>query len=88
MNDALALAALKRCRVNIRAAAIDAADGADRLSGVRAARAAELAETLSDCVCFVERLIFVVTADHNYVEATMKACERQADSQHKGDSTP
>jgi hypothetical protein len=43
----LALAALRECRQNLRAARIDATTAATRLSGARRAWAIELAELLS-----------------------------------------
>ncbi len=61
-----ALAALTACRVNLRAARIDAMSAADKLTGARASRAAELATRLDDALTHCQRLMTVVTADARY----------------------
>jgi hypothetical protein len=62
----IALAALERCRINLRAARVDALDAVLGLPGARAARAAELAENLADALAHAERLCFIVKADARY----------------------
>lgn len=62
-DDALALDALERCRMNLRAAHIDAVTAAARLIGARHLRADELAEKLADALAHVERLSFIVLGD-------------------------
>jgi hypothetical protein len=61
-----ALAALERCRINLRAARVDALYAVPALPGARAARAAELAENLADALAHAERLCFIVEADARY----------------------
>jgi hypothetical protein len=58
-----ALAALRGCQAQLRAAYLDAHFAADHLTGARAARAGELADKAADALAHCERLIFVVTGD-------------------------
>jgi hypothetical protein len=59
----LALATLRGCQAQLRAAYADARGAAPHLTGVRATRAAELADKAADALAYCERLIFVVTGD-------------------------
>jgi hypothetical protein len=65
-DDLMALAALRGCQAQLRAAHFDAHDAASHLTGARAARAAELAEKLADALAQAERLRFIVEADARY----------------------
>jgi hypothetical protein len=66
MSNALALAALERCRMNLRAARIDMQTATHRVTGHRTARVNELAEKVVDALCFAERLVFLLQADDRY----------------------
>ncbi len=59
----MALAALRGCQAQLRAAYLDADTAAPHLTGARAARAGELADKLADAIAHTERLIFIVTGD-------------------------
>jgi outer membrane protein TolC len=61
--NSVALQSLRRCRTEVRAARADALDAEAQLEGVRANRAAQLADELADCLADAERLIFIVTGD-------------------------
>lgn len=57
------LTALDDCRSSLFTARLHALAAADRLAGVRAARAHELSEKLADALVHVERLGFMVEGD-------------------------
>lgn len=59
----MALAALRGCQAQLRAAYLDAHDAVPHLTAARAARAGELADKLADAIAHTERLIFIVTGD-------------------------
>jgi hypothetical protein len=59
----MALSALRGCQAQLRAAYLDAHTAARHLTGVRAARAGELADKAADALAQCERLIFIVTDD-------------------------
>jgi hypothetical protein len=80
MSNALALAALEQCRMNLRAARIDMETATHRVTGHRAARVNELAEMVSDALCFVERLCFLIEADDRYEQ-------RRDHTKHRGENT-
>ena len=58
-----AVAALRGCLAQLRAAHVDALTAADHLTGARAARAGELADKAADALAHCERLIVCVTGD-------------------------
>jgi hypothetical protein len=62
-NYQMALAGLRGCQAQLRAANLDAHSAIPHLTGARAARAGELADKLADAIAHTERLIFVVTGD-------------------------
>jgi hypothetical protein len=62
----VALAALERCRVNLRAARIDAQTAHQRLTGVRSELADDLAARVADCLWFAQRLHFLLESDVRY----------------------
>ncbi|MCA2245343.1 MULTISPECIES: hypothetical protein [Mycobacterium] len=57
------LAALRDCRTALAAARQSILSAATGLSGVRQARATQLAERLADDISFADRLWFVVQGD-------------------------
>jgi hypothetical protein len=59
----LALATLRGCQAQLRAAYADASGAAPYLTGVRATRVGELADKAADALAYCERLIFIVTGD-------------------------
>ena len=59
----IARAALRGCQAQLRAAYLDAHSAAPHLTGVRAARACELADEAADALAHCERLIFIVADD-------------------------
>jgi hypothetical protein len=61
--SALALAALERARVNLRAAMADVEEARTHLTGARQTRASELRDQVMDAVAFTQRLCFVVEGD-------------------------
>ena len=64
MNDNVtAMAALRGCKAQLRAAYLDAHGAASRLTGARATSAGELAEKAADALADCERLIVVVAGD-------------------------
>ena len=68
MSNALALAALQQCCMNLRAARIDMQTATHRVTGHRAARVNELASKVCDALCFAERICFLIEADDRYEE--------------------
>lgn len=67
-DDLMALAALRGCQAQLRAAYSDAHDAASHLTGARAIRAAELADRAADALAHCERLLFICIADARYEE--------------------
>ena len=59
----MALAALRGCQAQLRAAYLDAHSAAPHLTGARVTRAAELADKAADALAHCERLIVCVTGD-------------------------
>jgi hypothetical protein len=59
----LALATLRGCRAQLRAAYADASGAAPYLTGVGATRVAELADKAADAIAHCERLLFILAAD-------------------------
>jgi Arc/MetJ family transcription regulator len=62
-NYQMALAGLRGCQAQLRAAHADAHSALRHLTGARGARAAELADKAADALAHCERLIFIVTGD-------------------------
>jgi hypothetical protein len=59
----LALATLRGCQAQLRAAYADASGAAPYLTGVGATRVAELADKAADAIAHCERLLFILAAD-------------------------
>jgi hypothetical protein len=73
-NDlSAALDALERCRINIRAARVDAISASVKLAGARQIRADELEELLADALAFVQRLGFCVLGGYSCGRLTWPA---------------
>jgi len=62
-DQAVALANLQGCAIDLTAAHKRAVDAASGLSGARRGRADELAELLADALAFTRRLAMVVEGD-------------------------
>ena len=62
-DEAVALANLQGCAIDLTAAHKRAVDAASGLSGARRGRADELAELLADALAFTRRLAMVVEGD-------------------------
>jgi len=62
-DQAVALANLQGCEIDLTAAHKRAVDAASGLSGARRGRADELAELLADALAFTRRLAMVVEGD-------------------------
>ena len=62
-NDLMAMAALRGCQAQLRAAYFDGHGAASHLTGARASRDGELADKAADALADCERLIFIITGD-------------------------
>ena len=62
-DEAVALANLQGCEIDLTAAHKRAVDAASGLSGARRGRADELAELLADALAFTQQLAMVIEGD-------------------------